>query len=186
MPVQASIGRYEILAEIGRGAMGVVYLARDPQIDRTVAIKTITLFGLNEKDEQEYLERFQREARSAGRLLHPGIVTIFDAGTDAANNKPFIVMEHVPGSSLKGLLEKQGRLELASALRLGEEVAEALQVAHSNGVIHRDIKPENILVTPEGRAKIADFGIARIDQSHVTMVAQVLGSPAYMAPEQLE
>ena len=184
---KASIGRYEILGEIGRGAMGVVYKARDPQIDRIVAIKTISLFDLEPADDQEFRERFQQEARTAGRLSHPGIVAIFDVGSDSETNAPYIVMEYIAGSSLsKLLLEDHGKLPLGPALQLVQEVAEALDYAHSEGVTHRDVKPANILLTPEGRAKLADFGIARLDQSHLTLPGRLLGSPAYMAPEQMK
>lgn len=184
---KASIGRYEILEEIGRGAMGVVYKARDPQIDRVVAIKTISLFDLEADDEQEYRERFQQEARTAGRLSHPGIVAVFDVGSDPETKTPYIVMEYVAGHSLTRLVaDDHGKLPLLPALQLVEEVAEALHYAHGEGVIHRDIKPANILLTPEGRAKLADFGIARMDQSHLTLPGRLMGSPAYMAPEQMK
>jgi serine/threonine protein kinase len=183
---KASIGRYEILGEIGRGAMGVVYKARDPHIDRVVAIKTISLFDLEPTDEKEYRERFQQEARTAGRLSHPGIVAIFDVGADPETNAPYLVMEFIAGSSLTKLLaDDHGKLPLPAALQIVEEIAEALDYAHSEGVTHRDVKPANILLTPEGRAKLADFGIARLDQSHLTLPGRLMGSPAYMAPEQM-
>ena len=182
-----SIGRYEVLAEIGRGTMGAVYKARDPEIDRVVAIKTILCLDLDRADQDEYRERFYEEARAAGRLSHPGIVTIFDAEPNPENGSPYIVMEYVDGKPLNKVLEdNEGRMPLATALRLAQEIAEALHLAHSRGVVHRDIKPENILVTSEGRAKIADFGIARLDHGHLTVSGQILGSPAYMSPEQLE
>ncbi len=180
------IDRYEILAELGRGTMGVVYKARDPKIDRIVAIKTILLLGLNASDEQEYRRRFYEEARTAGRLSHPGIITVFDVEPNPENGKPYIVMEYVEGESLSRLLaHNEGRLPMGAALRLAQEIAEALHLAHGQGIVHRDIKPENILITSEGRAKIADFGIARMDQSNLTLPGRVLGSPAYMSPEQL-
>lgn len=180
------MGRYEMLAEIGRGSMGVVYKARDPNIDRIVAVKTILLSDFDPADGREYRERFYQEARTAGRLSHPGIVTIFDVGTNPENHNPYLVMEYVAGSSLdKLLLGNKDGLPLGPALQLVQEIAQALDCAHSQGVIHRDIKPENILITTEGRAKVADFGIARMDQSHLTRVGQIMGSPAYMAPEQL-
>jgi serine/threonine protein kinase len=183
---QVFMGRYEMLAEIGRGTMGVVYKARDPKIDRVVAVKTILLSDLAPTEGREYRERFYQEARAAGRLSHPGIVTIYDVGTNPENHNPYLVMEYVAGSSLdKLLLGNKDGLPLGPALQLVQEIAEALDCAHSQGVIHRDIKPENILITTEGRAKVADFGIARMDQSHLTRVGQVMGSPAYMAPEQL-
>ena len=180
------LGRYEILAEIGRGGMGVVYRARDPKIDRLVAIKTISLFGQEPEDVREYRERFVFEARAAGRLSHPGIVTIFDVGEEPENHDPYIVMEYVTGESLRKLLASENRkLSLKVTLQLIQELAEALHYAHSQGVIHRDIKPSNVLVTPEWHAKIADFGIAKLNLSQLTIPGQLLGSPAYMSPEQL-
>ena len=165
--------------------MGVVYRAHDPQIDRLVAIKTISLIGQEIDEDREYRERFALEARAAGRLSHPGIVTIFDVGEDAETGDPYIVMEYVAGRSLNKILAGNVKLPLGAALRLTQELAEALSYAHAQGVIHRDIKPANILVTTDGHAKIADFGIAKLNQAHLTLPGEVLGSPAYMAPEQL-
>jgi tRNA A-37 threonylcarbamoyl transferase component Bud32 len=180
-------GRYEVIAEVGRGAMGVVYKARDPKIDRFVAVKTILLSGQNPGEEREYRERFFHEAQAAGRLLHPGIVTIFDTGEDPESHIAFIVMEFIAGQSLDRLLsEKPRELPLDTALRLSEELAEALDHAHGQGVVHRDMKPANVLVTPEGHAKIADFGIAKVNRAHLTLPGRALGTPAYMSPEQLE
>jgi serine/threonine protein kinase len=181
-----TLGRYRILAEIGRGAMGVVYKARDPKIDRLVAIKAISLFGQEPEDEADYRERFFVEAQAAGRLSHRGIVTIFDVGEEPGNHDPYIVMEYVAGQSLSRVLTGQNKkLPWHAALQIAQELAEALDYAHSQGVVHRDIKPANIMVTMEGHAKIADFGIAKLNHSHMTLPGQVLGSPAYMAPEQL-
>lgn len=183
---QGTLGRYEIEAEIGRGAMGVVYRARDPKIDRWVAIKTICLAGQESADEQEYRERFLEEARAAGRLSHPGIVTIFDAAEDLETREPYLVMEYVSGQPLSNLMPRPGgQMEMETALRFVLEIAEALNYAHSQGVIHRDIKPANILVTDDGHAKIADFGVARLNYAMTTHTGQIFGSPAYMAPEQL-
>jgi serine/threonine protein kinase len=180
-------GRYEVIAEVGRGAMGVVYKARDPKIDRFVAVKTISLSGQNPEEEREYRERFFHEAQAAGRLLHPGIVTIFDTGEDPESHIAFIVMEFIAGESLDRLLsEKTKKLTLDTALRLSEELAEALDHAHGQGVVHRDMKPANILVTPDGHGKIADFGIAKVNLAHLTIPGRALGTPAYMSPEQLE
>lgn len=180
------MGRYEIVGEVGRGAMGIVYQARDPKIDRLVAIKTICLIGQEAQDETEYRERFFMEAKTAGRLSHPGIVTIFDVGEEPETREPYIVMEYVAGQSLSKLLSAQNKkLPVGVALRLAQELAEALDYAHSQGVVHRDIKPANILVTRDGHAKVADFGIARLNMAHMTLPGEVLGSPAYMAPEQL-
>ena len=181
------LGRYEILAELGRGAMGAVFRARDPRIDRTVAIKTIAVPGVDAKSMEEYHQRFFREAQAAGRLSHPGIVTIFDADEDQPTHTPFIVMEYVDGRTLDTLVENSsgGRLPLDTAIDLVRQIASALDYAHANGIIHRDIKPANILVTPDGRAKIADFGIAKLSTIEVTLPGNVLGTPAYMSPEQL-
>ena len=181
------LGRYEIVAEIGRGAMGVVYKARDPKIDRFVALKTISLVGQDPDDEGDYRERFFVEARAAGRLLHPGIVTIFDVGEEPERRDPYIVMEYIAGQSLNKLLSgEKKKIPFSTALRLTEELAEALDYAHAQGVVHRDIKPANILVTEDGHPKIADFGIAKLNLAHLTVPGQVLGTPAYMSPEQLE
>jgi eukaryotic-like serine/threonine-protein kinase len=180
------LGRYQIDAEIGRGAMGLVYLAHDPKIDRQVAIKTISLFTQEIEEEHEFRERFFIEARAAGRLSHPGIVTIFDVGEDPATREPYIVMEYVPGQPLNKILSGENRkLPLGPALQITQEVAEALNYAHAQGVVHRDIKPANILISLDGHPKIADFGVAKLNQGLMTIPGQILGSPAYMAPEQL-
>jgi len=166
--------------------MGVVYRARDPKIDRLVAIKTISLAGQEPEAEQAYRERFVQEAHAAGRLSHPGIVAIFDAGEDPKTHEPFLVMEYVAGDPLSRVLASgDHKLPLSDSLQFAHEIAEALDYAHSHGVIHRDIKPANILITEDGRAKIADFGVARLNQSLTTHSGQIFGSPAYMAPEQL-
>jgi serine/threonine protein kinase len=180
-------GRYEIIAELGRGAMGVVYKARDPKIDRFVAVKTISLSGQNPEEEREYRERFFHEAQAAGRLLHPGIVTIFDTGEEPEGRIAYIVMEYIAGQSLdRRLSGETKKLPLNTALLLTEELAEALDHAHGQGVVHRDLKPANILVTTEGHAKIVDFGIAKLNLAQMTISGRVLGTPAYMSPEQLE
>lgn len=186
IPIRESLGRYHVEAEIGRGAMGVVYRGQDPTIDRVVAIKTISLDGIEESEEQEYREHFAQEARAAGKLVHPGIVTIFDAGEDPETHEPFFVMEHVAGRPLSDeIAAAGGRLALSEALKFGCQIADALSYAHSQGVIHGDIKPGNILITADGNAKIADFGVAHLNQAVATHAGKVFGSPAYMAPEQL-
>ncbi len=163
--------------------MGVVYRARDPKLGRTVAIKMVSTAGLDAEAEKEYRERFVLEAHAAGRFSHPGIVTIFDVREEP---EPYLVMEYVEGQSLQQLMGRDNRpLPLSTTLRLIQEVAEALHYAHAQGVVHRDIKPANILVTTDGHPKIADFGIAKLNQAELTMPGQVLGSPAFMAPEQL-
>ena len=184
-PETKRFGRYEIVGEIGRGAMGVVYKARDPQIDRLVAIKTVSLWGQEPEEETEFRLRFMNEAQAAGRLHHSGIVSIFDLGESPENHDPYIVLEYVSGESLSRILSREKKLPLATALKLAEEIAEALDYAHGQGVVHRDIKPANILVTEGGHAKIADFGIAKLNLAHFTIPGKILGTPAYMAPEQL-
>ncbi|HTF43861.1 MAG TPA: serine/threonine-protein kinase, partial [Terriglobales bacterium] len=181
------LGRYEIEAEIGRGAMGVVYRARDPKIDRLVAIKTISIFEQDSDEEREFRDRFFLEAKAAGGLSHPGLVTIFDVGEEPGSRLPYIVMEYVEGRPLSRILgaAQSHKLPLGPGLQLAQEIAEALHYAHGRGVIHRDIKPANILVTREGHAKIADFGIAKVSESQITLPGRIFGSPAYMAPEQL-
>jgi len=178
-------GRYEVVAELGRGAMGVVYKARDPQIDRMVAVKTVSLWGQQPDEEKEFRLRFMHEAQAAGRLHHPGIVAIFDVGENPENHDPYIVLEYVAGEPLNRILAREKKLSPTKALQLAEEIAEALDYAHGQGVTHRDIKPGNILVTQDGHAKISDFGIAKLNLAHFTVPGRVLGTPAYMAPEQL-
>jgi serine/threonine protein kinase len=180
-------GRYEILAELGRGAMGIVYRARDPKINRVVAVKTISLAGQPPEEELEYRERFFREAEAAGRLSHPGIVTVFDVGEEPETHAPYIVMEFVAGQSLDKLLLSRDdhKLPPEVALQITLELAEALDCAHGQGVVHRDLKPANILVAEDGHVKIADFGVAKLNLASHTSGGSVLGTPAYMSPEQL-
>jgi serine/threonine protein kinase len=178
-------GRYEIVAELGRGAMGVVYKARDPQIDRLVAVKTVSMWGQDREEETDFRMRFLNEAQAAGRLHHAGIVSIFDVGENPENQEQYIVLEYVAGESLNRILAREKKLPLSRALKLAEEIAEALDYAHAQGVVHRDIKPGNILITEDGHAKIADFGIAKLNLAHFTLPGRVMGTPAYMAPEQL-
>ena len=181
------LGRYEILAELGRGAMGAVFRARDPRIDRTVAIKTIAIRGADANAMEEYRQRFFREARAAGRLSHPGIVTIFDVGEDEPTQTPYIVMEYVDGQALHELLasEHGARFPRDAAIKVLYQVAMALDYAHRQGIVHRDIKPANVIVDANLHAKIADFGIAKLSFAEVTLPGQVLGTPAYMSPEQI-
>jgi len=174
-----SFGRYQVESQIGDGAMGRVYRAFDPLARRVVAIKTIKSELLSDTDSEEYLKRFRREAQAAGALLHPNIVTIFDIGED------YFVMEHLEGVTLHALLRDRGRLDLDHALRILGPVAEALDFAHRRGVVHRDIKPANIMVLPDGRPKLMDFGVAHIESTVMTKRGQFLGSPSYMAPEQI-
>jgi serine/threonine-protein kinase len=175
------IGRYEILDEIGHGAMGRVYRARDPLIDRTVAIKTVSI-DLLQQEGAGAEARFLREAQSAGRLSHPNIVTIYDVGE--ANGLAYIAMEYLSGATLRDLMDL-GPMPLDLALETATQMAEALAFAHAHGVIHRDIKPANVVVSEQqGRVKLSDFGIAHLVNSNHTQTGQMLGSPRYMSPEQ--
>ncbi len=170
---------------LGHGAMGTVFRARDPKIDRIVAVKTITRLGVS-PDEEEYRQRFFREAHAAGKLSHPGVVTIYDAGEEESTWTPYIVMEYIQGRTLESLIsEWSGTPPIQSALDLLKQVAEALDYAHSQGVVHRDIKPANIIVTSQGRAKITDFGIAKLALTQLTLLGESPGTPSYMSPEQV-
>ena len=176
------LGRFEVQREIGRGAMGVVYLARDTELGRDVAIKTITLTGsAHERDAHE--ARFRQEARAAGGVTHPSIITIYDVGREG--DVAFIAMELVEGRELRDLIA-EGGLRPSQAIELAALVAEGLAHAHERGVIHRDIKPGNIMVLRDGRVKVMDFGIARLREPTVkTQTGVLLGSPQYMSPEQV-
>ncbi|MGH9390502.1 MAG: serine/threonine-protein kinase, partial [Vicinamibacteria bacterium] len=178
------LGRFEVDRLLGRGSMGAVLLAKDPAIDRVVAIKLVqTADYLTASQRDKYRERFYREASAAGQLLHPAIATVFDVGhTD--DGTPFLVMEYVKGETLRELLEN-GKPTLAETLRIARDVLEALSFAHAQGIVHRDVKPSNIMVTSERRGKIMDFGIAHVMGSEITAGRDLLGSPYYMAPEQL-
>jgi serine/threonine-protein kinase len=178
------IGKYTIVEELGRGAMGVVYKAMDPVIGRTVAIKTIRFDILaNAQQREEAQRRFLREAQSAGNLSHPNIVTIYDVGED--QGLTYIAMEFVEGKSLEDLLCGRKPWDPAAAVNLIIQVAEGLDCAHRKGIVHRDVKPGNILIDASGRPKIVDFGIARISSSNLTQTSAVMGTPFYMSPEQV-
>jgi TonB family protein len=174
-----SFGRYKIVEEIGRGAMGVVYRATDPLIGRTVAIKVINEQYLASVGVEpgEYFERFKREAEVAGRLNHPGIVKIFDLGPN------FLVMEFIEGQTLAALMRAHSKQHLSSVLKIIGQAAAALDYAHAQGITHRDVKPANLMVEPGGSVKVMDFGLARIDSSTLTTAGEILGSASYMAPE---
>ena len=177
------LGRYEVIGEIGQGAMGVVYRVKDPLIDRIVAIKTINL-NLAEDEKEEYEGRFYQEAKAAGRLSHPNIVTIFDVGK--SGDVAYIAMEFLEGRELRGILNDQKRLPIEQILDLAAQIARGLAYAHEHDVVHRDIKPANIMVVRDGHVKITDFGIARMSSAAVrTQTGMVLGSPKYMSPEQV-
>ena len=179
------LGRYLVEKRIGRGAMGAVYLAKDPRINRPVALKAIPIEKEFEDEElKEARQRFYREAESAGRLTHPNIITVYDAGED--KGLAYIAMEYVPGIPLRSFTDPKKLLAPKRALELAAMTAEALDYAHNQGVIHRDIKPANLLYNPkEGSLKISDFGVARITDNNATKTGIVLGTPMYMSPEQL-
>jgi len=174
------IGRYEILQEIGRGAMGVVFKGHDPLIGRAVAVKTITS---DVAERADLLERFYREARAAGGLQHPNIVTIYELAE--SGNAPFIAMEYLEGESLEKIVARKPALPLATKLGYVVQTCRALDYAHRRGVIHRDVKPANIVVTRDGIVKVVDFGIARLASASHTQTGTLLGTLAYMSPEQL-
>jgi predicted Ser/Thr protein kinase len=177
-----TVGRYEITGELGRGAMGVVYKAMDPTIGRTVALKTMRL-DVHGLDAQEMVRRFQNEARAAGVLNHPNIVTIYDAGEH--DGIFYIAMEFIEGTTLHELLAEQRVLPTEEVIGLTRQICRGLDYAHSTGIIHRDVKPANIMITANGTVKIMDFGIAK-SGGQVTNTGQVLGTPNYMAPEQVK
>ena len=182
----ARLGRYELMHEIGKGAMGIVYRARDPRINREVALKAIRLGDEFEPEDLEQARlRFFREAEMAGRLSHPHIVTIFDAGED--HGTAYIAMELLRGRHLVEYTSQTRLLPTAIAIELVARLADALHYAHQNQVVHRDIKPANIMFdAPSGELKITDFGIARLTDAGRTRTGVVLGTPSFMSPEQLQ
>ena len=179
----SQLGRYNIIGELGQGAMGTVYKAVDPLIDRIVAIKTINLsMALDEKD--EYESRFYQEAKAAGRLSHPNIVTIYDVGK--SGEIAYIAMEFLQGRELRDLLNEGKRMPVEQVINIVAQVAQGLAYAHEHGIVHRDVKPSNIMIVRDGHVKITDFGIARMASAAVrTQTGMVLGSPKYMSPEQV-
>jgi serine/threonine protein kinase len=177
------LGRYEIVSELGRGAMGLVYKAVDPLIDRPVAIKTI---NLNEakSEREDYEQRFYQEARAAGQLSHRNIVTIYDVGR--SGDVAYIAMEFIEGSELRSILDQTPVLPVAQAANIASQVAQGLAYAHERAIVHRDVKPSNVMVATNGDVKIMDFGIARMSASAVrTQSGMVFGTPKYMSPEQV-
>jgi serine/threonine-protein kinase len=178
-----ALGRYKIVSEIGQGAMGTVYKAVDPIIDRTVAIKTINL-NLSRQELEEYEARFQQEIKAAGRLNHPNIVTIYDVGK--TEQVAYMAMEYLEGQELKEIIATGKLLPTEQVVDIIAQVADGLWFAHQQDIVHRDVKPSNIMVLKGGIAKITDFGIARLPNSAVkTMTGLILGSPRYMSPEQV-
>ena len=185
MSTLTKAGRYELVEELGRGAMGIVYRAQDPVIGRTVAVKTVRLVeagtGMNRED---LVARFKTEARAAGQLAHPNIVVVHDAGEE--DGLFYITMELVEGRSLQALLDDQQSFPVARVLRLMEQACSALDYAHLHKVVHRDIKPANLMLSQEDHLKITDFGTAKILQMGATQTASVIGTPSYMSPEQIK
>jgi eukaryotic-like serine/threonine-protein kinase len=178
------LGRYEIVAELGKGAMGVVYRANDPMLNRMVAIKTINTEEAGHEGMAEYEARFYTEAKAAGGLNHPNIIIIYDIGK--SGRLVYMAMEYIEGQELREMLVDGKPIPVAKAVDFAAQVGEGLAYAHQHQVVHRDIKPANIMITPDGRAKIADFGIARMRSSETrTQTGVILGSPKYISPEQV-
>lgn len=176
------LGRYRIRGELGRGAMGVVYKADDPVLDRTVALKTISLSD-DAEGREEYQARFLREAKAAGRLTHPHIITIYDFGEEG--DLAYTAMELLKGTELRARM-LQGTIPVREAVDIAAQVADGLGYAHEHGVVHRDVKPSNIMLVGRGQVKIMDFGVARMRLSDLkTSTGVVLGTPRYMSPEQV-
>jgi hypothetical protein len=179
------IGRYEVQRLLGQGAMGSVYLARDPSLDRLVAVKTVRELDLAADQKKRFLERFRNEAKAAARLADPTIVQVYDVGEDPGIGGPFLVFEFVLGSTLKQVLRDRGAFPADEAVDVARQIGRALDLAHQASIIHRDVKPDNILLAEDGRAKLADFGVARLPDAALTKEGQFLGTPCYAAPETL-
>jgi serine/threonine-protein kinase len=182
--VLTKAGRYEVVRELGRGSMGVVYEGFDPVIGRTVAIKTMLTEGLAPEEYREFRARFQREAQAAGVLSHPNIVNVFDYGED--NGILYLIMEYLQGTSLEKLVEGKKVLPIETIIPMCEQVCGALDHAHERGIVHRDIKPANIMILNNGMVKVTDFGIAKMVSMGMTQAGLVLGTPNYMSPEQVK
>jgi serine/threonine protein kinase len=180
------LGRYDLVRVLGKGAMGVVYEARDPNLERRVAIKTVKVENLSEEAAAEYEARFRTEARSAARLQHPNIVSVYDSDRDG--DVAFLVMEYIQGDDLKHHLDRGVRYSLEQSLKMIRDLLAALDYAHKAGIVHRDIKPANLLIEPGGRVKLTDFGVARIQDSGEATRTQgsMVGTLKYMAPEQVQ
>ncbi|MET0855694.1 MAG: serine/threonine-protein kinase, partial [Telluria sp.] len=176
------LGKYRIESILGKGAMGVVYKAFDPFIERTVALKTIRKELFSEGQQLELIGRFKNEAQAAGRLNHPNIVTVYDYGEDSES--AYIAMEFVDGTALNALMVPDRPTELARITAWMGDLLLALEYAHSRGVVHRDIKPANLLVNAAAQVKVSDFGIARMESSTLTQTGSMVGTPSYMSPEQ--
>ena len=183
-----SLGRYQIRGVLGKGAMGLVYDGLDPKLDRRVAIKTILTSTLDEATARHYSMRFKREVRAVAKLNHPNIVQVYDFGTEG--DLAYIVMEYIKGKELKDHFDAKEQFDLKTIFRLMTELLAALEVAHEAGIIHRDVKPANVMVDSGGRAKLTDFGVARVtdpdEQAEATRAGTMIGTPSYMSPEQIQ
>ena len=177
--IPSKIGNFEVIKQIGAGGMGAVYLGRDAELNRQVAIKVIR----EEVHDQEVLDRFFREARAAAALRHPNIITIYASGQH--DHQPYIAMEFIDGESMADIIRKRKQLTLAEKLTYLDQICAGLNFAHKAGIVHRDIKPANIMIDDEGTLKILDFGIARLGASEMTQAGMVIGTLNYMAPEQM-
>src|SRR5262245_35116052 len=176
------LGKYEIKGALGKGAMGTVYKGFDPHIERFVAIKTVRKDLVEPELAAQYMARFKNEAKAAGRLHHPNIVGVYEYGEDDAVT--FIAMEYVEGAGLREYLNRRVTFDFAQLVELMDQLLNALEFAHARGVVHRDIKPSNLIVSNLGVLKVADFGIARVDRTDLTMAGMLIGTPMYMSPEQ--
>ncbi len=179
-----SFGKYKVVKELGRGAMGVVYQCFDPDFERTVAIKILSPELLSHDTTGEYRQRFKNEMKAAGRLSHPNVINVYDAGEQ--DGVPYFVMEYVDGIELKQALDSGERFEVPRTLRIMRDILSGLKYIHEHGITHRDLKPANIFITRNGSAKITDFGIAKLESSELTRVGTIIGSPRYMSPEQCQ
>ena len=179
-----TIGRYTVEKLLGEGAMGSVYKAHDPAIQRVVAIKTIKTDVIEESEERkEFTRRFFNEAQICGSLHHPNIVILYDLGEE--QSMPFIAMEYLEGKTLQQWMKSSKKLDIDTKIHIIAQVADALDYAHERGIIHRDIKPQNVMVTRDHIAKIMDFGIAKIGDEHMTKTGFFVGTPSYSSPEQI-
>src|SRR3954469_25470270 len=178
-PVPTYFGRYQVLEELGSGAMGVVYLCVDPRLTRPIAVKVIRESEhMPAAGKEQFHGRFRNEAEAAGRLNHPGIVQMYDIGPS------YLVMEYLDGRSLAAILKAGRVFTVQEVCQVVLQVADAIDYAHEHGIIHRDVKPANIMMTDDGGVKVMDFGVARLDSSTLTVAGAVVGSVRYMAPEQ--
>jgi serine/threonine protein kinase len=181
--VSRQFGRYRVIKPLGAGAMGAVYLASDDILGREVAVKTVRTLGLSGFAREQFHARFLNEARAIASLSHANVVRVFDVGIEG--DTPFLIMEVVGGRSLRDLLDERGTIDADLVRALGVQIARALEAAHARGVVHRDVKPANLLCDERGVWKLADFGVAHVPDSSITITGQFLGSPAYAAPEAL-